>query len=226
MTAAAVILAAGQGERLRAGENKVFALLAGEPVFLRAGKVFASMPEIQEIVFVVRPNEEGRMRELWGTGAERIRWVPGGSTRRDSSLAGVRATSCDVVLIHDAARPFASAELIRRVLKAAQEKGAAIPVLPLVDLLHYTEGVCLLPTEREIPSEDSVVRAQTPQGFSRDRILACLETAGPGVRDDATAVMQRGHPVYVVSGDPCNIKLTHPEDLALAEAIVLSRQRA
>jgi 2-C-methyl-D-erythritol 4-phosphate cytidylyltransferase len=226
MTTDLILLAAGRGDRLQSGENKVFAPLGDEPLIVRTAKAFACVPELQETILVVRPEDEVELRRRCGPRLPRSRWVHGGTTRRDSSLAGVRASTADWVLIHDAARPFPSHALIRRVMEAVKDHDAAIPVTPLTDLLHRTDGSRLLPLVSEIVGTGSLVRAQTPQGFRRELILACLEQAGPEIRDDASAVVHTGRPVVAVAGDPCNIKVTYPEDLLLARGLLVAEERS
>ncbi len=219
MKADVILLAAGRGDRLQSGENKIFAPLGDEPLILRTVKAFACVPEVEETILVVRPEDEAELRRRCGDRLSRCRWVQGGAARRDSSLAGVRASTAEWVLIHDAARPFPSLALIQRVLEAVKDRGAAIPVIPMADLLHRTRGSRLLPLDSEITGTGSLVRAQTPQGFRRELILACLEQAGPEIRDDASAVVQAARPVTVVAGEPGNIKVTYPEDLLLARGL-------
>lgn len=218
MTISAVILAAGSGGRMRAGENKMFLALGGQPILVHTASAFSDHPDIDELVLVVRPSETERMRQLIEPLAINLRWIPGGETRRDSALAGVRAASNEVVLIHDGARPFPSAALISRVVAATRQSGAAVPILPMSDLVHQLSADATLQLTSSL-GQQTLAIAQTPQGFHRELILRCLEAAPSDIRDDATALLLVNERVTTVLGDPCNIKITHPLDLPLAEMI-------
>ncbi|MBC7222400.1 2-C-methyl-D-erythritol 4-phosphate cytidylyltransferase, partial [Candidatus Bipolaricaulota bacterium] len=109
-----------------------------------------------------------------------------------------------------------SPDLIRRVLSAAEEHGAAVPVLPVVDTLRYLENGFLRP---EVLPRAGLVAMQTPQGFRRELLLPALQACDADLPDDAAALLSQGIPVAAVLGDPKNIKITYPEDLALAELL-------
>jgi len=218
MTASAVIVAAGRGERMHAQTRKAFLELAGQPLFLHAVETFSRASRVDEIVVVVHPNDLDAARAA--VAPEAI-VVGGGATRRDSSLAGVRAASGGVVLIHDGCRPFVTEALINRVLDAAVRHGAAVPVLPSVDTLYRiadAEGIKTPGIARAVLDRTTVARVQTPQGFAREAILRTLESADPSTTDDGSAAIAAGIPVVVVDGIASNVKITVPEDLRWAEA--------
>lgn len=215
MRASGVILAAGRSERF--GQDKVFSELRGSPVLLYSVRAFLEAGVVEELVVVARPGAEFRAAALLQNGDFPVKVVTGGKRRRDSSLAGVEAAQGEFVLIHDVARPLVSPELIRRVLAAAREHGAAVPVLPVVDTLRYVENGFLKP---EALPRAGLVAIQTPQGFRRDLLLSALRECDEDLPDDAAALLSRGIPVAAVPGDPRNLKLTHPEDLALASALL------
>jgi len=217
--ASGIILAAGRSERF--GEDKIFAELQGLPVLLHSVRAFLVAEVVEEIVVVARPGTEFRVAMLLQDLDFPIRVVTGGQRRRDSSLAGVEAACGEFVLIHDAARPLVSPELIKRVLASAETHGAAVPVLPMVDTLRYVENGFLKP---EVLPRAGLVAMQTPQGFRRDLLLPALKECDEDLPDDAAALLSRGIPVAVVPGDRRNLKLTYPEDLALAQ-LFLSPQR-
>ncbi len=221
MITSAVILAAGRGDRMGAGQNKVLLPIRGQALICHTVQAFAQIPDIDDLVLVIHADEMETVRQLIQPIGIPFRLVEGGKTRRDSALAGVRAASGNFVLIHDGARPFPSPALIRRVLSRAQQENTAIPVLPITDLLHHV-GTMGRIGELSGFQERPLARAQTPQGFRRDLILRCLETAPPEIRDDATAILLAGESVATVPGERTNIKITCPEDLALAEAIAAS----
>jgi 2-C-methyl-D-erythritol 4-phosphate cytidylyltransferase len=217
--ASGIILAAGRSERF--GEDKIFAELQGLPVLLHSVRAFLAAEVVEEIVVVARPGTEFRVAMLLQDLDFPIRVVTGGQRRRDSSLAGVEAACGEFVLIHDAARPLVSPELIKRVLASAETHGAAVPILPMVDTLRYVENGFLKP---EVLPRAGLVAMQTPQGFRRDLLLPALEECDEDLPDDAAALLSRGIPVAVVPGDRRNLKLTYPEDLALAQLFLSPRR--
>jgi len=217
--ASGIILAAGRSERF--GEDKIFAELQGLPVLLHSVRAFLAAEVVEEIVVVARPGTEFRVAMLLQDLDFPIRVVTGGQRRRDSSLAGVEAACGEFVLIHDAARPLVSPELIKRVLASAEAHGAAVPVLPMVDTLRYVENGFLKP---EVLPRAGLVAMQTPQGFRRDLLLPALKEGDEDLPDDAAALLSRGIPVAVVPGDRRNLKLTYPEDLALAQLFLSPRR--
>ncbi|MFN3347129.1 MAG: 2-C-methyl-D-erythritol 4-phosphate cytidylyltransferase [Candidatus Bipolaricaulaceae bacterium] len=215
MRASGIILAAGRAERF--GQDKVFLELLGTPVLLYSVRAFLEAG-VEELVVVVRAGTEFRAAALLRDLDVSVRVITGGARRRDSALAGVEAAQGHYVLIHDAARPLVSPELIRRVWAAAEKHGAAVPVLPVVDTLRYTENGFL--TGQAVPRA-GLVAMQTPQGFRRALLLPALQECDEDLPDDAAALLARGIPVATVPGDPKNLKLTYPEDLRLA-ALFLS----
>jgi len=213
--ATGIILAAGRGERF--GQDKVFLELLGVPVLLYSVRAFLQVKGVEELVVVARSGAEFRAAAVLQDVDFPIRVVTGGRRRRDSSLAGVEAAEGEIVLIHDVARPLVSAELIGRVLAATERHGAAVPVVSVVDTLRYVEDGFLRP---EVVPRAGLVAMQTPQGFRRDLLLPALRACDEDLPDDAAALLSRGIPVAAVPGDPRNIKITYPEDLALASLLL------
>jgi 2-C-methyl-D-erythritol 4-phosphate cytidylyltransferase len=214
---AAVIVAAGKGERL--GSPKQFLPLGGIPILLWSVRAFESHPRVGELVIVL-PAPVATDPPEWLRG-ERVTCCAGGSTRRESAGCGIRAVSREarIILVHDAARPFASHELIDRVISAAIETRAALPVLPVVNTIKRVEARGVVET---LPRE-GLGGAQTPQGFEAGLIRTLHDRAsreGTAASDDAALCELEGHPVAVVEGDPWNLKITTPADLALAEWLV------
>jgi 2-C-methyl-D-erythritol 4-phosphate cytidylyltransferase len=212
--ASAVIVAAGKGERL--GSPKQFVPLGGIPLLLWSVRAFDSHPRIGEVI-VVLPAESAATPPDWLRG-QSVRWCAGGETRRESAGAGVRSAEVDsaIILIHDAARPFVSHEVIDRVIEAASRTGAALPILPVVDTIKQTEAGQVLETVKR----QGLGRAQTPQGFDSALIRGLhsrAAQAGKSVSDDAALCELEGHPVAVVQGDAWNLKITTAADLELAE---------
>lgn len=149
--------------------------------------------------------------------------VPGGATRQKSvaaALAAIRG-SLDIVLVHDAVRPFVSAEEISSVISAVQRFGAAATAIPVADTLRRVEGGLF----GETVARDRLYRMQTPQGFRIDWLreaLAEADEAGLDLTDDVALVQQMGRQVHLVEGNPRNFKITTPADWALA--LELSKQ--
>ncbi|MGC9530585.1 MAG: 2-C-methyl-D-erythritol 4-phosphate cytidylyltransferase [Candidatus Bipolaricaulaceae bacterium] len=227
--ATAVVLGAGRGTRFGGREegNKVFALLGGAPVLLRALAAFARVPQVVEVVVVGQRGHAARLRELTAGLSLPVRVVTGGPRRQDSAWAGVAAASQELVLVHDAARPLVSPALIRRVLAAAGEHGAAVPILLVPDTVRYVDGRGFL-RAGEV-DRDGLVQVQTPQGFRRRLLLAGYEEAqqrGLSLPDDAAAVLALGQPVAAVRGEPWNLKITRREDLAWARRFMAAQPAA
>lgn len=187
-------------------------------------EAFRACREISEIVLVVAPEDVERARRtLVEPGAARSERVVAGGADRCASVAAALAEvaeSCELVLVHDGARPFVKPELIRRCLKAAAEHGAAVAAVPFTDTVKEVDadGVVAATLDRS-----RLWLVQTPQAFRRRLLLEAHEaTAGAGVTatDDAALVERLGHHVYVVEGDPANIKVTYPEDVRRSEQII------
>jgi 2-C-methyl-D-erythritol 4-phosphate cytidylyltransferase len=222
----AIVAAAGAGTRLGMG-SKALLSLNGKTLVARAVELFDALEEIGRIVVVAPAGREELVRRQLEALAptKPVLVCRGGDTRQQSVRAGLAALdSCDYVLVHDAARPLASPALVRRVLVAAMESGAAIPGLPPRDAVKRVEGGRLV----ESMDRSRLVLVQTPQGFQFQLLeRAHFEAADAGLSgdDDGQLVAAAGHPVAVVEGEPTNIKLTTEEDLQLLDAI-LRRQEA
>lgn len=226
MTTAAIVLAGGAGQRLGHRDNKVFAVVADRPLLAWSIDTFAASGHVDDLVVVVRDGDQRRVGQLLdATGVRpRPRLVVGGATRPASELAGLEAVAddiadgtIDVVLLHDAARPFASPGLIARVTNAARTVGGAIPTLPL------GRGVYRRTDGRLVAQSDDLHRAQTPQGFRAAPLLSAYRRAlvddTAGVDTAETIERHTDVSVAVVAGEDTNIKVTFADDLALAERI-------
>ncbi len=217
MPAAAILVAAGSGTRLGAGLPKALVTLGGVALVRRAAEALA--PVVEHLVVVVPPEAAaGRQVAEAAAGAHpSLSIAAGGARRRDSVLNGLLAADgCDHVLVHDAARALATTDLAARVLAAARHVGAAVPALAIPDtLVRDDAGYVGAPVDRA-----GVRAVQTPQGFARDLLLEAHRTADPAwdASDDGTMVRALGHAVALVDGEPDNVKVTWPEDVARAEA--------
>ena len=220
-TVGAIVAAAGTGSRLGRG-SKALVRLNGKTTLARVLELFLALDEIDRIVVAAPPSRiENAQREVEALNPRKPVMVKaGGESRQESVRAGLAAIGeCDFVLVHDAARPLATAALVRRVLAAAMESGAAFPAIAPRDAVKRVEGNRLI----ESLDRSRIVLAQTPQGFSYEVLArAHREAADAGLvgDDDAQLVAAAGHDVTVIPGEPANIKLTTPEDLEVVEALI------
>ncbi|MGE3065166.1 MAG: bifunctional 2-C-methyl-D-erythritol 4-phosphate cytidylyltransferase/2-C-methyl-D-erythritol 2,4-cyclodiphosphate synthase [Hyphomicrobiaceae bacterium] len=225
MTTAVLIVAGGGGTRAaKAGEPpKQYAAVAGKAVLTRTIGAFAAHPAIRHVQVVIRPQDEALYDAAIAGLADRLLpWVPGGATRRLSVLAGLDALAPlgpGRVLIHDAARPFVSAAVIDRVLAALDSHAGAIAALPLTDTLKRAGGDGLIAATVD---RARLWRAQTPQGFRFEAILAAHRALDRNAdpTDDAAVAEAAGLDVALVAGEAGNIKLTTRDDLDMAERIL------
>ncbi len=227
----AVILAAGSGTRLaealkRSGgpQRKQYLELDGAPLFWKSARTFARLQDVQGLVFVFPPEDLERMAQvvtrLYDGDPLGLPWkaCAGGVRRQDSVRLGLAQLPEEVgaVLVHDAARPFASAALTRSVLEALGEKTpAAIPGLAVTDTIKRVGANDIVV---ETPQRASLRAVQTPQGFVLAPLLAAharAEAEGWEVTDDAALMERAGHPVVIVPGEEANVKITTPADLEL-----------
>jgi 2-C-methyl-D-erythritol 4-phosphate cytidylyltransferase len=220
----AILVAAGRGERMGAGEPKAFLAVAGQPMLLRAARAFAAAPSVDGIVAVVPADRVAAAREMLGDVRKLRDVLAGGERRQDSVLSGLQAVPPGfdgVVLVHDAARPLVEVDLIEAVARAAAETGAALPVLDLVDTVKRVRDDRVV----ETLDRSTLAAAQTPQGFRVAVLHRAYKNAfrdGVTLTDEAMAVERLGEPVAAVAGSPRNRKLTTPEDLAWAEGLLRS----
>jgi 2-C-methyl-D-erythritol 4-phosphate cytidylyltransferase len=228
MPAVAIVVAAGRGERMGGDRPKAFLPLGGQPLLLRAARAFDAAPSVEAIVTVVPAEQVEAARELLASLSKPVVVVAGGPRRQDSVLEGLKGLPRGfggVVLVHDAARPLVDVDLIEKVAGAAEETGAALPVLALVETVkRVRDGRVVETLER-----DELAAAQTPQGFRLAVLVAAYEAAFRDrltLTDEAMAVERLGAPVRAVAGSPVNRKITTPEDLEWAEGLVHGTVRA
>jgi 2-C-methyl-D-erythritol 4-phosphate cytidylyltransferase len=215
----ALIVAAGTSTRM-GGIDKVFAPLNGEPLLAKVITVFQDCNFIDEIVLVLAKKSLERGRTLvkergW---SKVVAICSGGQRRQDSVKEGLRRlVDCDWVIIHDGARPCVSTDLIERGLAAAQKTGAAIAGVPVKDTIKIVSRRGFV---QETPARQCLWAAQTPQVFRYDLIAEAYRQANDEVTDDAALVEKLGHRVEVYMGSYHNIKITTPEDLAVAGVLL------
>jgi 2-C-methyl-D-erythritol 4-phosphate cytidylyltransferase len=235
MKVVVVIPAAGLGTRMAAPggakakkQSKQFTELGGTPILIHTLRKFAAHPRVAEIFVALRRDEIAGFRERLQSEAKqilqkKIELVEGGEHRQESvahALAAVSAAKDDVILVHDAVRPFVTAKIIDDVIEGAKKHGAAIAGMPAVDTIKQVErtadGALITAT---IPRE-RVVMAQTPQGFRYEILKKAFdEAAADGFvgTDEASLVERAGGAVAVVMGSSRNLKITTPGDMELAE---------
>ena len=226
-----LIPAAGRAARFNtgssAGGNKVFALLGGKPLLFWTVSAFAAHPQIDGIVVVAGLAEISRCREAVAGLDKVLAVVAGGQSRQESVAIGLFALGGDpddLVLVHDAARPLVTAAVIDRCLEGAKRFGNAVAALPVSDTLKAV-GENL--TVQRTVNREGLWAMQTPQAFRLATLFeahSAARTLGWLGTDEAALVEQfTGEPVHLVPGDPANLKITRPEDLPLAEALLQSR---
>jgi 2-C-methyl-D-erythritol 4-phosphate cytidylyltransferase len=202
-----ILVAAGEGSRF--GGPKALIELAGQTLLHRSAHALGSFGDR---VAVLREADLER--------ADLPGWtiVAGGARRRDSVAAGLAAlrSASGIVLVHDAARPLVPPEVVARVAEAATRAPAVIPVVPVTDTIKHVEGNRVV----ETPDRAALVAVQTPQAFRVDLLRRALEASDSDATDEAALVEALGVPVLTVPGDPRNLKITAPEDLQVAAALL------
>lgn len=217
--------AAGKGSRMQAGMNKIFMSLGGVPILLRTLLQYSGCEGVDQLVVVVAAGEVEFVTSILGrlTGLKPYKVVAGGSERQYSVLNGINSIdgrADDIILVHDAARPFVSEGTITAVIRAAKQYGGAIAAVAAKNTIKVCddEGVVV-----DTPARSSLWEIQTPQGFSRQILLEANDMAqrdGFLGTDDASLVERTGHRVHIVESDYRNIKITTPEDILIGEAFI------
>jgi len=236
MFVSAIIAAGGHGSRFGGAELKQLRLVGGRAVLERSVSAFVAHPAIAEVIVALPQHlvdDPPPYLRRHADAAKPVRLVAGGDRRQDSVANAFRAAApaSDLIVIHDAARPFVSADVITRTIEAAAESGAALAALQARDTVKRAAG----PTEGgphvllvdETIARETIFLAQTPQAFRRDVLAAALDyatrTHAEGT-DEAALAERAGHTVRLVDGDASNIKITTPDDLIVADAIARSAE--
>lgn len=215
--AAAVIVAAGRGVRAGGTEPKQWQNLRGKPVLARTLAAFQSHPDIHQIVLVLHSDDVGRANPFLD--ANTIA-VTGGSDRAASVKNGLAAvTDAPLVLIHDVARPLVTHTLISQVIRALGQQTGAAPALAVTDALWTGSAGQVTGTM----DRAGLFRAQTPQGFDLESIIAAHAAHPGGAADDVEVARAYGLDVAIVPGDEDNLKITHAEDFVRADQILRGR---
>ena len=232
MKVIALIPAAGLGTRMAPpspgkGKTKQFTELHGTPILIHTLRKFAASPAVSEIYIALRPEEMAEFRtRLEKEGdilTKPVEIVAGGEHRQQSvanALAAISAAANDIVLVHDAVRPFVSEEIIEEVIEAARKYGAAVAGTPAVDTVKQVDRTAQGAVVTATIPRERVVMAQTPQGFRYGVLKKAFDEASADGflgTDEASLIERAGGEVAVVMGSPRNIKITTPWDLELAE---------
>jgi 2-C-methyl-D-erythritol 4-phosphate cytidylyltransferase len=218
------IPAAGGGSRM-GGRKKAFLEVAGRALLERAMAPFLAHPDVISVAVAVPVDDLGDLPDFLADADPRVRVVAGGQTRLHSVRAALSALRPEVttVLVHDAARPLVTREIIDRCVRVARTGEGAVAGWPVVDTLKEveTDGRVL-----STPDRTAIWSAQTPQAFPREALLEAYRRAveeGASATDDAALFTRYGGRVRMVEGAPWNLKVTHPEDVAVAELFLRAR---
>ena len=221
-TVGALILAAGSSQRMQ-GIDKTFAPILGKPLILHALSVFLDCPDIQRIVLVMPESnlEKGRHLIKEHFVPDRVTLCVGGNRRQDSAARGLDALGhCDLVAVHDGARPCLSHETLQNAIKDAQEYGNAVVANPVTDTVKRADSEGYI---SDAVSREGLWAMQTPQVFPYEILRRAYREVSQDVTDDASMVGQLGVKVKLTPGSRTNLKVTTPEDLELAEMILRAR---
>lgn len=212
----AILLAAGTSTRM-GGEDKLWADLGGEPLIAHPLRTLAAIEEVDALVVVAPAERHAELYRLGTSAGRQVVCVEGGARRRDSVRAGIEAAPAAAwYLVHDGARPLASAALARRLLEAARTRGAVVPALPIIDTVKRVDalGVVL-----ETLPRGELRAVQTPQAFAGDLLRRAHALDDADATDDAALVERLGEAVHVIDGETANLKVTTARDLAQVRAL-------
>jgi 2-C-methyl-D-erythritol 4-phosphate cytidylyltransferase len=220
--ASAIVVAAGSGTRLGLTTAKAFVRIDGESLLFRVLRTVGAVDALDEVVVAVPAGTQKRTRSEANAAGLRIpiKIIEGGAERQDSVRLALMLTSAeaDLIVVHDAARPFATAAMFSSCIAAAAQSGGAIVAIPTADTLKQADRGTIVAT---VP-RDGLWQAQTPQAFRRDLLVRAHQLAmheGITVTDDAYLCERLGVTIQVVQGSPMNFKITTPDDLKIAVAI-------
>jgi len=210
----AILLSGGLGSRMQASVPKQFLRLGDQPIVTYSYDLFCQMDDIYEVVVVC--SEEHRSLFCH----PKTRFADPGARRQDSVYSGLLQCSGDIVCVHDGARPFITADVVRSAIHEARIVGAVAVGIPLTFTIKQKTDLGYV---RQTPNRDDFWEIQTPQAIRRELLLEGFEwvsSRGLSVTDDVSIVELIEHPVKLVEGSPLNVKITRPEDMAKAEALL------
>jgi 2-C-methyl-D-erythritol 4-phosphate cytidylyltransferase/2-C-methyl-D-erythritol 2,4-cyclodiphosphate synthase len=218
MDVTALIVAAGSGSRMGRGAPKQYRRLGGKPVLAHAVDALAGHPRVGQVRVVIGGGQEALARDALADRDVGL-LIIGGAERADSVRAGLAAIGGEIVLVHDAARPFCPPAVVDRLLAALDQQPGAVPALPVADTLAKGDELLGEPVERS-----ALVRVQTPQAFRLEQLVAAYgRWSGPGPSDESTVARAAGLAVATVEGDPVLDKLTSEADWQRAEQWLAAR---
>jgi 2-C-methyl-D-erythritol 4-phosphate cytidylyltransferase len=226
MGCGAVIPAAGSASRLGTAD-KTLLPLDGSPVLEWVLRALIDSRVLAEVVIATSGRNHEQVLDLVARirSPIKISTVPGGESRQESVHAGVLSLSpgCQLILIHDAARPVVSQDLIARAVQAAGQYGAVIPAIPTTDTIKRVKNGQV----QETLDRSTLVSVQTPQVFRRDWLLDAYQRRDDAIpaTDESSILEQAGYPVHVIEGEPENIKITTPADIVIAETLLAARRK-
>jgi len=234
MKVVAIIAAAGLGTRMQQDTPKTYLQLAGKPILIHTLEIFEKVPEVHEVLVVVHPEDlEFCQEEVVDAYPLKkvLRLIPGGKERQDSvynamKFLMIKEAELDVILVHDGVRPLVDPVQVSRVVAAARRHGGAILGVPCQDTLKKvnSRGEVVATVDRQ-----KLWQVQTPQAFRAALLWRAFQEAmerGFYATDEAALVEALGETVVMVPGTPLNLKITTPDDLKMAEAILASRQKS
>ncbi|RIA00763.1 2-C-methyl-D-erythritol 4-phosphate cytidylyltransferase [Cereibacter sphaeroides] len=219
MTTAAIIVAAGRGTRAGGDLPKQWQPLAGRPVLAHTLAAFRAAAGVSRTLLVIHPDDRARAEGLAGVAEGSVELVEGGASRDASvrnALEALAGAGIERVLIHDGARPLVAPGLIARTLAALESAPGAAPAVPVSDALWRGEGGRVVGTQ----DRTGLFRAQTPQAFRYEAILAAHRAHPGGAADDVEVARAAGLEVAIVEGCEDNLKVTYPGDFARAERLL------
>ncbi len=222
MSNTAIILAAGNGTRMKADKSKLLLEINGKTVIERTVNTFSNIADIDDIIVVVRETDIPLYENVLSK--YNISYCIGGSTRQESVSNAVETVdNADMLIIHDGARPLVTEDEISNTLRVAQEKGAAAVGVRVKDTIKVVDKNNKI---IDTPERSSLIAIQTPQIFKFDKYIEAMKLAkeqGKDFTDDCKLLENAGEDVFVVDGEYTNIKITTPEDIPVAESILNAR---
>lgn len=225
MSNTAIILGAGSGSRMHSDKNKMLMKIMGKSVIERSVEAFLAIKEVDEIIVTAREQELDEYIALFEN-EDRVTFVIGGATRQQSVKNAVEMIDeAELILIHDGARPLIREQEIRKTIEAAKKYKAAAVGVPVKDTIKVVDSKGFV---RKTPDRSKLFAVQTPQIFNfaiYQEAMRRVEKSGADYTDDCQLVEAAGGKVKMVVGDYSNIKITTPDDIALAEMILMKRVR-
>lgn len=224
MNAVAIIVSAGFGERLGAKIPKALVEISGKPMLLYSVETLSSLDFVKSTIVAIPASFENEFIGVLEKIEKPIKVVVGGSTRMQSVLSCISALpeDCDIIGVHDSARPLIEMEDARAVFESAEIYGASALAVPVIDTLKIVDETWIVETQ----SREKLWAVQTPQAFRRELFESALKNLPSGINltDDCSILELFGNKIKIVIGKRTNIKITYPEDLAIAECILKSRR--